>query len=251
MSTLHFDYVLILLLLGAVVPVAGKFRVDRILTGPDTSRRDRLRIYFSTVVFQWTLVATTAWRIHVHGAELNALGAVGTLSASVVVTTLVLVGVVTANQLLSLRFLAARPSELHGKVARVALRVFPRDHAEQIAFLAVVCTVAFCEEFLFRGFVQTLFAGISASPMIGIAGSAAFFSAAHLYQGRKGLFATFIVGVLFGGARLVSQSLFPCVIAHFVIDFIAGYYFPDRIRAIVSGSANAGPPTPLESVEHL
>jgi membrane protease YdiL (CAAX protease family) len=238
MDAMHWDYLLILVFLGAVVPIAGKLRVDRILSRPDISRRDRLRIYFSTVVFQWALVAITSWRLRDHGVDIKDALFGHYRPATVAFATIALVSLVSANQILSLRLLSSRPMELHGKLAQVAQRIFPRDRLERCVFLAVVCTVAFCEEFIFRGFAQSLFAGISGSAVIGIVGSALLFSLAHLYQGRRGLIATCIVGSVFGGARLASQSLVPCVAAHFVIDFIAGYFLPSRIRGVLANGSN-------------
>jgi membrane protease YdiL (CAAX protease family) len=250
MNTIHWDYLLILVFLGAVVPIAGKLRVDRILSQPDTSRWDRLRIYGSTVVFQWALVGITLWRLEIHGTNIKELGLETEQSGAVLLVSLVLVGMVSANQILSLRLLRSRPEELRGKVAQVALRIFPRDRVERLVFLAVVSSVAFCEEFLFRGFVQFLLTAISGLTLIGIIGSAVLFSAAHLYQGRRGLIATFIVGLLFAFARSVSRSLIPCVIAHFIIDFIAGYCLRGRIQQAL---ANTESPSLTQAgvVEHL
>ena len=234
MNAFHLDYCFILVLLAAVLPIAGKFRVDRLLARPETPRRDRLRIYASTIVFQWLLVAFTVWRLRTHGVAFSEIGISVNLSLRLFLTTAVLVAWGATNQLISLRLLDTRPSEAQGKIAQVALRVFPRDFLERATFLLVVCTVAICEEFLFRGFVQSLFAGLLHSAWAGILISAGFFSLAHLYQGRRGIIATFIVGVIFGAARLISHSLIPCIVGHFVIDFIAGYYLPERIRQVLA-----------------
>jgi membrane protease YdiL (CAAX protease family) len=155
-----------------------------------------------------------------------------------------LVSLVLANQLVSLQQVgAARPEELHSKVAQVALRIFPQDTAEKLVFFGVVATVATCEEIIFRGFVQGLFTDLSGFAVVGVLISAALFSWAHLYQGKRGLIATFVVGVLFSAARAWSGSLIPCVAAHFVIDLMAGYMFPGRLRSALEGSSG------LQSVE--
>ncbi|HXU49010.1 MAG TPA: hypothetical protein VN727_08175, partial [Candidatus Binatia bacterium] len=56
-SMMHWDYAIILIFLGAIVPLVGRWRVARILRGPDTSQAERLRLYASTIAFQWLLTA--------------------------------------------------------------------------------------------------------------------------------------------------------------------------------------------------
>jgi membrane protease YdiL (CAAX protease family) len=53
-----------------------------------------------------------------------------------------------------------------------------------------------------------------------------------LYQGKKGLVTTFVVGMLFSIIRIWSGSLLPSVVAHAGIDLIAGLF--------VSRSINSG-----------
>jgi len=60
------------------------------------------------------------------------------------------------------------------------------------------------------------------------------FSLAHLYQGRRGLIATFVVGLLFSIARATTGSLVPSAVPHFVADITAGFLTPSRVRAALA-----------------
>lgn len=236
-GAMHWDYILILIFLGAVVPLMGRWRVERILRGPEPAQTDRLRLYASTIAFQWIIAAVIFWRVAKHGMATAALGLGAPPPVLTAIVSVALVALLLANQLLSLRQVGVRPQELHSKLAQLALRIFPQDTVERLAFLGVVSTVAICEEWIFRGFAQALFQQWSHLAAIGVVGSACLFSLAHLYQGRRGLIATFIVGMLFSICRLVTGSLIPAVAGHFVVDLMAGYMFPSRLRRALSTEA--------------
>jgi uncharacterized protein len=72
-----------------------------------------------------------------------------------------------------------------------------------------------------------------ASLAAGMIGSAVLFSLAHLYQGRRGLVSTLIVGLIFSGIRLATGSLLPAMIGHFFADILAGFLAPARFRSAV------------------
>ena len=76
--------------------------------------------------------------------------------------------------------------------------------------------------------------------LVGIAASAVFFSLAHLYQGRRGLISTLIVGVLFSVVRDVTGSLLAPVFAHFVTDLTVGILAPVRVRKLIGSETKAG-----------
>lgn len=231
---MHADYAVILLLLGAIVPVMGRWRVERILRGPDTQKVDRLRLYASTIAFQWILVGLIFWRVDAHGLSTTEMGLGRPSLGRTAVVSTVLAMFLLVNQLLSLKYVGARPQDLRSKLAQVALRIFPQDQLERLIFFAVVVTVAVCEELIYRGFAQGVFQDVTRSTIGGIVLSALLFGVAHAYQGRRGIIATCVVGLLFAAAHSLTGSLIPCVIGHFIVDFIAGYLFPGRLREALS-----------------
>jgi membrane protease YdiL (CAAX protease family) len=239
-DAMHWDYALIFVFLVGVVPLMGRWRVERILRGPETTGVDRLRLYASTVAFQWILVAIIVWRTGVHGMSAAALGLAAPKPTLTIFVSAGLVMLALANQFVSLRHIGARPEELHSKLARVALRIFPQDRFERLIFFGVVATVAICEELIYRGFLQGLFVQLTGINWCAVLVAAAMFAVAHLYQGKRGLIATFIVGVVFSMARAATGSLIPGVAAHFAIDLAAGYVLPGRLqRALAAASMSA------------
>jgi membrane protease YdiL (CAAX protease family) len=178
------------------------------------------------------------WRATAHGISAAQLGlAVPNLALTLVIAS-VLGAFVFANQVFSLRRLALRPEEIKGTLPQLALKIFPQDNVERLVFFALVVTVAVCEELIYRGFAQRVFENWSGGYVVaGIAESAALFGLAHLYQGRRGLAATFVVGLIFSGVRSWTGSLLAPLIAHFVTDMTAGLLAPPRLKQALSRSA--------------
>jgi len=228
---MHWDYALILIFFALAVPLLGRRRIRQLLDSPDFSSLDRLRLYASTVALQWVASAIVLWRIRAHGVSPAALGiALPRPELSVTVGALLSLFLL-ANQLLGLRRLAKGPADPRAILPRVAAKIFPRSSTERLAFFAVVSTVAVCEEWIYRGFVQRIFEDAGGGfVMAGIIASAAMFGFAHLYQGRRGVISTSILGLLFSVVRAWTGSLLPTMAAHFVADLTVGYLAPGKIR---------------------
>lgn len=232
---MHWDFALILLFLGVALPLLGRRRVRQLMQSPGTTKLDRLSLYASTLAFQWIAAGVILWRSSAHGLRAAQLGfAIGNPSLTVTVTV-ALAALVLMNQLMSLRRIVARPAEAHGLLPQLALKLFPQDDVERLAFFALVITVAICEELIYRGFVQRVFQDWSRGAVLaGVFGSAVYFAVAHLYQGRRGLASTFVVGLIFAGTRAWTASLLPPIAAHFVADLTVGMLAPGRIRSAMS-----------------
>lgn len=239
-----WDFALILIFLGVAVPWLGRRRIRQLMAAPQTTKIDRLTLYASTVAFQWCIAALIFWRASSRGLTPAQLGVAGRNPILVVAVSTGLAALVLANQLVSLRRLASRPSEIGGAVPELALKIFPQDFQERLAFFVLVATVALCEEFIYRGFVQHVFESSSGGWLTaGVVGSACLFGLAHLYQGRRGLVSTFAIGLVFSTTRLATASLGPGILAHFIADLTAGFLAPGAVRKALN-SAKAGHQAP-------
>lgn len=230
-----WDFALILIFLAVAVPWLGRTRIRQLFAMPQTTKMDRLSLYASTIAFQWLAAGVILWRSSAHGIPLSQLGLAIpspriTIAATIVVSTVMLL-----NQILSLRRIVANPGEMKGIFPQLAMKVFPQDDVERLAFFALVSTVAVCEEIIYRGFVQFVFQSWSGGNVLaGTIGSAVIFALAHLYQGRRGLLSTSVIGLLFSGIRAWTGSLLAPLIAHFVADLAAGFLAPGKIRAALA-----------------
>lgn len=99
--------------------------------------------------------------------------------------------------------------------------LLPRTAGERLLWLGLSLTAAIGEETLFRGYVMTrlrrLFGGWTPAVII----SALAFGLAHLYQGWSGVLLTGLYGLIFSLVYLKRQSLWPCIVAHFLQDALA------------------------------
>jgi membrane protease YdiL (CAAX protease family) len=233
---MHWDFALILLTLGVAVPIMGRRRVRQLIAMPDTTKVERLALYASTLAFQWCASGVILWRTTARGIRPSQLGLVLGHPILIFTTTVVISLLLLLNQLYSLTRIGARGQDLTGIMPQLALKIFPRDAVERLAFFSLALTVAICEEFIYRGFAQRVFENSFRSVLAGVIASAALFSLAHLYQGRRGLASTFTIGVLFSGVCAWTGSLIPTIAAHFVTDVTVGFLAPSRIRAALDAS---------------
>ena len=223
-----WDFVLVLVFLGVIVPWRGDARMKRLLSKPELTSADRLSLYGSTILFQWLIVAIVIFRCAARSVDPIELGLRGRQSV--------------ANRLDQHRFnwaslrkpgdglrrITKLPEGKRGSVFAITEKIMPRTSVETFVYTALACTAGISEEFLYRGFVFMAFVRMIVNfgpPNIAAAVlSSAWFSLAHLYQGKRGIITTFIVGLIFAGVRLWTGSLIPAVAAHIGIDLVAGIY---------------------------
>jgi membrane protease YdiL (CAAX protease family) len=236
---MHWDYILLLAVLAVFVPWRSSSRVRALLDGPQISSSERIQLYLSTMAFQWLAAAVLVWRAEAHRLPLANLGiALPHLWRAVLVGAVVSL-VLVLNQIFGLRRILALPAQQRGILPRLAEKLLPRSRVEMFVAVALVISVAICEEVIYRGFVQTVFQdALSNSVVGGAAVSSLFFSVAHLYQGRKGIVTTFVVGLIFSAARVWTGSLVSSVFIHFCVDLSAGI-----VAARFAKYESSAPPT--------
>jgi hypothetical protein len=93
-------------------------------------------------------------------------------------------------------------------------------------WLAISITAAFCEELTFRGFLITRVRAITKGGwFLPLVISSLAFGCGHSYQGLGGFILLTLLGLALGGLFLLTRSLWPVIIAHFIIDISAIYIF--------------------------
>lgn len=100
--------------------------------------------------------------------------------------------------------------------------LLPQTPTEIAVFLMLAMTAGFCEEAIFRGYLQRQFAALTRSMSGGILLQGIVFGAAHGYQGWKLMVSIAIFGITFGLMAIWRRSLRPGMIAHFLQDGIGG-----------------------------
>lgn len=106
-----------------------------------------------------------------------------------------------------------------GKVASVLL---PHAVWELPVWAGVAASAGFCEEFIFRGYLQEQSKRLTGSVGAAIVIQAIFFGFGHGYQGWASMLTIVLIGVMFGIVAMMRKSLAPTMLAHGWADFIAG-----------------------------
>jgi membrane protease YdiL (CAAX protease family) len=233
--SMPWDFALILLVLAILVPWRGAAKMRQLLARPALDTGDRLSLYASTIAFQWVAVAIVIWRSRAHAIDPRLLGIAFPDGALIVAVSTGLSLLLVANQWLGLRRLARLPPARQGFLFQMATKVLPQNMIETLAFFALVGTVALCEEFIYRGFAFSVITRAAHDSLIaGAAISSLLFAVAHVYQGRRGILLTFVVGLLFSAVRIWTASLIPSMAAHMLADLVAGLAAPRIMRAALA-----------------
>lgn len=226
----YWDFALIFLALGVLIPWRGAVRVRQLLARPEISSADRLTIYASTIGFQWLLTGIVAWRALAHHITSENLGLILPSPRYTALVAAAFVLVLGGLQLVGIRRTASMPPGEPSRIRDISLRLMPASLVEALAFSALAVTASICEEFLYRGFVFAALALATHSVALAAVGSSVLFALAHLYQGRRGLITTFVLGIIFAASRIATGNILPAVAAHLVIDLLAGCVAPRYLR---------------------
>lgn len=202
--------------------------MKRLLGTPEATPSDRLSLYGSTIFLQWLFVAVVAWRCAARTVDPEELGISAGHPWQVAWTSVALTGLLCLNQVIGLRRIVRMPEEKRGFLFTIAQKIMPRSPKETAVFAALACTAGISEEFLYRGFAFAAFTRmlVNYGPANAAAAilSSAWFSLAHVYQGKRGIITTFVVGLIFALTRIWTGSLIPGITAHIGIDLVAGVY---------------------------
>ncbi len=233
-----WDVWLIFFVLGVVVPWRGRLRLRELLARPSVGPAERIALYASTIAFQWLAVGVAAWRAWAHGFSADQLGLVARNRLTILFATFLGTAILASLHWLNLRRVGRMPAKTRGPLQALAERILPQSTRERLPFFALAVTAGICEEFLYRGFAMAAFLKAGLPSWSALVLSSLLFGLAHLYQGRRGLLGTMVLGLLFGTARIIFGSLVPVIAWHAAVDVVAGIAGPRYLThdAGVTGS---------------
>jgi uncharacterized protein len=96
----------------------------------------------------------------------------------------------------------------------------PRGMVEVTLWVMMSLTAGFCEELVFRGYLQAQFFGLTGRAVLAVLAQAVVFGVSHLYQGIKQVFVITVLGILFGLLAHWRKSLRPGMISHAWSDIL-------------------------------
>jgi uncharacterized protein len=187
---------------------------------PFVGTHGRATGYVLVTAFEWVVVAFIWYGVSRQGLSLRDLiggswaRRVAVLrDLAIAVGFLIVCGVGVLNGLGYL--LKAEPNQ--------AIRsMFPQGPTEIILYLMMALTAGFCEEVIFRGYLQRQFAALTQAAAGGIVLQGIAFGISHGYQGWKFILLIVVYGTLFGLLAQWRRSLRPGMITHFLQDGVGG-----------------------------
>jgi len=217
-----WDFWLIFLVLGILLPWRGFERMRHLMLLPEVTGRDRIKLYLMTILFQWVLTLLVAWRAFARGLSLEELALRGGSNPRILTASIIGAALLGAAHWANLKRMSRADHPNLERLRALGSRLFPRTAGETALFVLLALTAGLCEEFLFRGFIMAALLRFGAATWFAVVFSAAMFGVAHLYQGRGGSIGTGILGTLFALARIAYHSLVPAVVWHAALDVVAG-----------------------------
>lgn len=187
-----------------------------------TSIEGRLLTYAATMVQEWLLFLYVYAGIRARGVTvrrlINARWASGRdVWRDIGVAAIVLVLFWAIEGLSSVIFRSSV-----GAGSKVVQQLTPHVAIELPVWILLSLSAGFCEEFIFRGYLQEQSKRLTGSVGAAVVVQALFFGLGHGYQGWALMLTIFVIGLLFGIAAARRNSLAPTMIAHASADSFAG-----------------------------
>lgn len=104
--------------------------------------------------------------------------------------------------------------------------MLPRSVPEMVTWCLLSCTAGFCEEVVYRGYLQSQFAAWTSNATAAIAMQAVIFGVSHGYQGSKQVVIIAVLGALYGVLAWWRRSLAPGIASHAWSDIYGGWLHP-------------------------
>jgi membrane protease YdiL (CAAX protease family) len=101
--------------------------------------------------------------------------------------------------------------------------LLPATFPESIAWIAVSLAAGFCEEAVYRGYLQRQLWSVTKSLPLALVLQALIFACGHIYQGWRPALVTAIYGLIFGLVAAWRRSIIPGAIAHAIVDILGGF----------------------------
>jgi membrane protease YdiL (CAAX protease family) len=101
--------------------------------------------------------------------------------------------------------------------------LLPQTAVEILAWIATSISAGFCEELVFRGYLQRQLLAFGKSRGLAVLGQGVVFGVMHAYQGWRAVVSISVLGVLFGGLAVWRNTLRVGMVAHAWQDIWAGW----------------------------
>lgn len=187
--------------------------------------RSPIPLYVATMAWQYVLLAYVYFGVRRRGGLRELIGGrwkefedflidAGLALLFWVVSALILVGL--------LQLMGFSDPAKYQEARKALLPLFPQGALQSVLWVGVAVTAGFCEEIVFRGYLQRQLAAISGNVALAVVGQAVLFGAGHGYQGPERMLVIAVWGAMFGLLALWRKSLRPGMMAHAFHNTLVG-----------------------------
>jgi membrane protease YdiL (CAAX protease family) len=176
-------------------------------------------LYISLIIFEWALVSFVWFGLRRGGIRLRELiGGKWNCSRAVLLDLGIAFGfwIVWEGVGKLMHYVVGQSN------AKTIDTLLPQNAPEILFWIGVSLSAGFCEEVVYRGYLQKQILAVSGSATVAVLGQALFFGISHAYQGAKQVIVITSLGVVYGVLPLWRKSLRPNMIAHAWSDVFSG-----------------------------
>ena len=210
-----------LLLIIASFAIAGRVLVAH-QSATALEEFGRLRIYWIALASEWFLLVYVLWGLRrqvttvrtVIDESFWALSRLSLYAAIAVGAAIVWLG---CGFVLGLVLPAQQPDQI-----RHLQSLLPRGGMEKSLWVLLSASAGFCEEFLYRGYLQQQFRRLTGRLSAGIFLQAVVYGTAHAALPREIVVTAMCLGLLLGALAAWRRSLVPGMLLHAVLDIVPG-----------------------------
>jgi membrane protease YdiL (CAAX protease family) len=197
--------------------------------GQMVARHGRVSVYLMTMAWEYLLVGYILWGARKKGVTLREI--VGgkwnswedfLLDVGIAFGCWIVAGGILAGFSYALGLTS--PSQVAEAKKQIG-PLLPQTGLELGIWLVLSATAGFCEEIMFRGYLQKQFRAATRSTTAAIVLQAVVFGIAHAYQGGRRIILIGVYGALFGILAAWRKSLRPGMIGHAMQDSFSGIAF--------------------------
>jgi membrane protease YdiL (CAAX protease family) len=190
------------------------------------SGRAPIGIYLSTMVYEWLLTGYVWWGLRRSGLTLRELiggrwKSVGDFFFDSALAVSVWFGTLLVIAMAALAMGMDHSGSIEDARKQIGF-LAPRSGLEVVLWICLSATAGFCEEVLFRGYLQKQFSRLLRNRWIAVLVVSILFGLGHGYEGAQRMLLIALLGLAFGVMSLLRKSLRPAMMAHTLQDTISG-----------------------------
>jgi hypothetical protein len=185
-----------------------------------------VRIYLATMIYEWLLTGYVWWGLRRAGLTLHELiggrwKSVGDFLFDIALAVSVWFGTMLVIALAAIAMGMNHPGSIDEARKQIEF-LAPQSGLEVVLWICLSATAGFCEEVLFRGYLQKQFSRLLRNRWAAVVVVSIMFGLGHGYEGPQRMILIALLGLAFGIMSLLRKSLRPAMMAHTLQDTISG-----------------------------